>query len=294
MGTEADSLNGATFESEAVEIVEEVENIEQEQQDIETNEVNDDAEQEDESTVDSDEDTPPQDKQQDNNAWIQKRLSRKDRKIEAVTGESDKYKEELALERERNKLLQLAIEQGKSSKAMPDTEPDPDTFDEGEYDAEYKKQLKTYQEKRTRELVAASIKEDREASARNQSEEQKAKDLESKQIAHYERALKLGIANYDTVEDSVIDVLGEDNVNHIIQNLDNSEVVMCNLWENKDATKKIAALLKTNPIQALVEIGRLSGTKLKSKANPAPNPVDPLEGSNSFSKRKMLVGAKFE
>jgi len=285
MGTEAENLDQATPEENEIEEVE-TEEVETE----ETDEIEGEGGEEK-----GEDDTQPQDKQQDKTDWIQKRIARANRKVEKVEQEANAAKTELDVLREKNKLLELAMQQSRKQQTQPDVAPNPDDFDGGEYDPAYKKAHESYVIKKAEEAAHQRYQENQNSALKQQQEAATRQELEQKQRGHYERALTLEVKDYDVAEDKVLEILGHDNVNHLINNFDDSHALVYHLGKNEKEAQRLADLIEANPIKGAAEIGRLSASlTLKPSKSIPPAPVEKLEGSSSYEGRKMLKGAKFE
>lgn len=284
MGTEAENLDQVTSEENESEEVE-TDEVESEETDEIENE---------EGEGQGEDDTQPQEKQQQKSDWIQKRIARANRKVEKVSEEAEAAKTELELLRQKNKLLELAVQQ-RTPQPKPDAAPNPDDFDGGEYDPEYKKAHESYLIKKAEEAAHQRYQESQTNALKEQQEAAKRQELEQKQREHYERALTLEVKDYDVAEDKVLEILGHDNVNHLINNFEDSHALVYHLGKNEKEAQRLADLIQSNPIRGAAEIGRLSASlALKPSKSIPPAPVEKLEGSSTFEGRKMLKGAKFE
>lgn len=288
MGTEAEQdLEPITSEENEIEEVE--------AEEVETDEIESDVEGDEEI-----EETQPQKTftQQELNEIVQKRLAKLNKKKDVEP--DDKTKGELELERERNKLLTLAMQQATQGKQQQsDAAPDPDKFDGGEYDPEYRKQYEAYLLKKSEGHVQQLLSKERENDQRQRQQEAQARELETAQRAHYERANTLEVKDYETAEDKVIEALGSEAANVIIQSFEDSHALMYHLGKNPDKLQRLDDLVKsgtsTSTAKALAELGRISASlAVNSKSKPAPNPVEPLNGNSGKSINPMLRGAKFE
>lgn len=212
------------------------------------------------------------------NLGIRKRINKLNAKVSDANDVASNASAELENERQKNKLLQLALEQ-KQETATPSGPPDPLDFDGGASDTKYVEALNGYISGLVREETAKHIPE---------PEPQTDRDLEVKQKQHYEAADKLNISDYEAVEDVAVGILGKETVNHLIKQTSNSPVILYYLGKNPEKAERIAELVKANPIKGVMELGaleaRLKVTKVKR--NQAPNPDDVLEGALSPSKGK--------
>jgi hypothetical protein len=92
--------------------------------------------------------------------------------------------------------------------------------------------------------------------------------------------------------------MGHDKVNHIILALpDKTELIMYYLGKNPDVAHKYSAMLETEPIRALIELGGiLSEIKVKpSSKKTRKEPDEDLEGGNlpTGKKKRGPKGATF-
>lgn len=217
--------------------------------------------------------TQPQFNQQQVNDIVNKRVKRLNGK---ATTQSNV---ELQVANERNKILELALEQAKGNKATELKLPDPSEFDEGIHDPEYVKQNSEY----TKAIIAKQVADQVAQATANVStthdQEQQSAALLSKQVKHYERAEEIGAKDYEATEDKALEVLGNDTANHIIDNFDDSHVILYFLGKNPKEAERIANLLKTKPIKGVAEVGRLSAElRLKPKNKTVADPDEEIKG----------------
>jgi hypothetical protein len=212
-----------------------------------------------------------------NNLGIRKRVNKLNAKVNAAEGVADEANSALETERQKNKLLQLALDQRNQTPEQPSGPPDPFDYDDGGKDDKYIDALKAYNQRSFDDHMA------RHSSA--QPDPEIRRDLEDRQTAHYEAADKLGIPDYAESEDRAISILGRDTVNQIIGALDNSPEILDHLGKNIAKANRIAGLLKTDPVKGVLELGQLSKSdaltaqpKLQRKA--APDPDTELQGSS--------------
>lgn len=220
-----------------------------------------------------------------------RRVSKLNARVQAAKEEASEASRELELERQKNKILELAL-QGKQEETGP---PDPNEFDEGVSDPKYRTALNDY----TRSFVQQEIEKVKPKEPEVASVRTVDPSLEKKQTAHYERAEKLPVKDYEAVEDVAIDILGKDNVNHIINNIPNSELLMFHLGKNPSKAREIVDTIKENPIAGVLELGNLSNRlqlKPVGKSDPVPDPDTELEGAgvSPKTKRRGPPGATFE
>ena len=98
--------------------------------------------------------------------------------------------------------------------------------------------------------------------------------------AHYARADKLKVSDYDVNESNAVSNLGKDLVKSIATSLPNSAMVINYLGKNEAAAREIANLDKTDPGAGIAKLWELN-FKLKAvprKKSNAPDPESRVEG----------------
>lgn len=207
------------------------------------------------------------------------------RRLKAAKTDTKETSAALAASEEKNKLLELALAQAKDSANEP---PDPSSFDGGAADPQYVRAVQTH----TQEMVDRAVEK---ATANIPTPTQPNIDLDRKQVQHCERADKLGIADYDDVQDKAIEILGHGTVNEIIAKSDKSEVIVYHLGKNPAIAEDLRDLIATDPVRAAIEIGRLEEKlKIRPRATTqsTPDPDVEVQGgtptagqANKFQKR---------
>lgn len=231
--------------------------------------------------------------EQDENRGIRKRINKLNRKVEAANEGKEAVSAELEIERERNRLLQLALDQ-QQGKTVKDANapPDPNDYDDGITDPAY---IKAFQD----HLAAGVLEKAQAAQTQTRAQVEEQSKLESRQVDHYKRADALKVKDYDETEDKAIEVLGQDVVNQLIANTDKSPELLYYLGKNPGKAQEMADLVKTNPVKGVFELGRL-GARLsarpKSRTKPAPAPEGDLRGGGAGRRKSQRgpAGAKFE
>lgn len=216
---------------------------------------------------------------------LRKRFNKLNGKIDAANSEAEEARRRAEMLEEENRLLRLNAQQDK-----PATRPDEDDFDSNK---EYLAALDDYERTRIAEIAkeqAAEIVKANQSSTVNQDVE-----LEGKLSKHYERATSLKMPSYEDLEDKAIDALGNDLAKVIMVNTTNSHLIMAHLGANVGKAYELAELVKTNPVQALVQAVEL-GNKLsvKPKHSSAPDPDALLNGGLKPNDERGPVGAKYE
>ena len=214
--------------------------------------------------------------QPDTQRGIRKRINKLNNKVADAQDQASHADEALAVEREKNKLLQLALEQ--SHQAEVPLPPDPSDYDDGARDPNYIRSLNEYNQP----MIAAEVHRQTANLAPVQVETIDP-SLVKRQTKHYERASELGAKDFDEVEDKAISILGNEVVNHLINNSDESHLVLYYLGKNPGQAEEIAGLIKTNPVKATLQLGQLSAklsVKPRANSEPTPDPDDELKGGS--------------
>ncbi len=220
---------------------------------------------------------------------IRKRINKLNAKVNAAQEGEGQATAELETERQKNKLLQLALDQQNEPPAGP---PDPNDFDDGAKDTKYVEALEAHN------LRFFDAQMERHTAAQPAPVDNRA--LERRQTQHYEAADKLGIKDYADVEDVAIGILGKQTVNQLIKDLDNSPAILYYLGKNPEKAESIAEMLSgPNAVKGVLELGALSAglvAQPKVKRNAAPDPDDDLVGSSvsrTGRKQRGPAGATF-
>ncbi len=211
--------------------------------------------------------------QPDKQHGIRKRINKLNAKRVNAEASQAETQSQLDHEREKSRVLQLALEQKSTEPLIP---PDPGEFTDGVRDPQYAAELRKFNQpaieaevqKQTTNLVSP------QAASTNPG-------LERRQQKHYERAAELKAKNFDEIEDRAIGILGNDIANHLIQNSDKSHLLLYYLGTNPDQAEVIKSLIETDPIKGVLQIGRLEAqlsVKPRANSEPAPDPDDELRG----------------
>ena len=234
--------------------------------------------------------------QADNQQGIRKRINKLNAKVEKAETKAGEIDAELELERERNKLLQIALDQQKQKPA--NEAPNPDDFDLGRDDPEF---IQKYEEHLTSKILSQVEGKFAETTKQTQSTTQQEAEtaaLIRKQTSHYEKVKDLKVKDYLNREDQALEILGTDAVNYIIKKVPDAHNMLYYLGteQNRADAERLASLTKTDVEDALLEIGRLSAelrVKPKPKPSTAPNPDEEIQGGVSSVSRKR-TGPTFE
>ena len=194
---------------------------------------------------------------------------------------ADQLQAKLDLAEERNKLYQIASEQGKSVDRTTG-KPNPDDFDAGSHDPAYLEQRESYDREEVAKLVDGRIAEHQKTTQQKVSQDEINRSLQQKQTAHYERADKLGARDYDKTEEAAIKALGPEFVRDIISNFDDSETMLYWFGKNPADAERVKQLFKQNPVLGVSELGVIrKDLKIIPSTETLPNPDEELKGSSS-------------
>ena len=238
-----------------------------------------------EIVLDGEEGSQPKDR----HLGVRKRINKLNARVEAANESASQTAQALAAERNKNQVLELALAQAKEQQAHG-TMPNPDDFDDGAADANYRKALQDYNQT----IIAAEVAK-QTANTTTATTPDTSGELRRVQTRHYEEAGKLGVKDYGEIEDKAIDSLGRDAVNWIIAQSDKSHLILYHLGKNPDKADNLAGLIDTNLAKAIMEIGKLEDkvkVKPMSATQSAPDPDDEIKGgsptagqANKFQKR---------
>lgn len=231
-----------------------------------------------------DDGSPPK----DSNIGIRKRINKLNTKVEVAVEGKASAESDNAILRQKVELMQLALDQ-REQKATALEIPDPLDF-EGTKDPKYIEKFNAY----SRSLYQTDM--DKHVSSQQPAEPQRDRELEERQTAHYGRAVKLGVKDYDEVEDKAIDILGKGTVNQLIKASDNSQNILYYLGKNPEKAKELGELIKTDAVKGVLKLGELgAGLKVQKKARTsAPNPDKELAGAHPGARRTKGKGPTFE
>lgn len=205
-----------------------------------------------------------------------KRMRKLNQKTETAVAGQTQAEAALVHEKNKNAVLEMALEQEKSR--VTSQMPNPNDFDDGANDAKYVHALNEHNQAAIQAGIEKAIATQPAPAAPVVGQDP---DIERLQSAHYTKAAKLGIEDFGEVEDVALDIMGQESVNWIIANTENSELLLYYLGKNPDQAHEIADLARRNSGKAVLKLGRLDGrvkTRPKANANPASDPDDELPG----------------
>jgi hypothetical protein len=209
---------------------------------------------------------------------IRKRINKLNARNAEANERTEVANQENAVLAEKNKILEIALQQARENNTVS-SPPNPSDFEDGTSDPKFQEKQNVYNQ----EVIQREVNKQVQASSKTVSDNDnlglKAHELEKKQLKHYERAVEIGAKDYSETEDKAIEILGNENVNHIIDNFPDSQFLLYYLGKNPQEAERISLLIRDRPIQGVAEIGRLSSElKVKTKTVTTPNPDVEIEG----------------
>jgi hypothetical protein len=210
---------------------------------------------------------------------FQKRIGRLNSKISAANTEAEEANRKSEMLAEENKLLRLQAQQGK-----PATRPDEDDF---ETRKEYLSALDDYDQARISVIAQEQAAKIVQASQTQNTQALSEGNLNKQIDKHYERSAGLKVPDYSETEAVAADILGDDISKQIVANTEESHLLMYHLGKNPAKAESLKALIETQPLKGVLEIGRLAGTlRVKPKNSIAPDPETKLEPGGSLPIKK--------
>jgi len=210
---------------------------------------------------------------------FRKRINKLNQKIVNANQERDNATTDKAILEEKNKLLEIALEQARSGKVDPVNPPNPDDYDAGTLDPEFIRKKEAWTDARIDQRISEGIAKATKSTVETQSTSTKAIDLQKKQASHYERAEKIGVKDYEATEDKAIEALGLEYTNHVIDHFNDSQNILYYLGKNPKDAEHLRSVLDESLVLGVAEIGRLrSEIRVRPKKQTTPNPDAPLEG----------------
>jgi hypothetical protein len=218
-----------------------------------------------------------------NNFGVRKRINKLKGEADGAKQREDEANSKFELERKKNEILRLQIDQGTGN-----SKPNPDNYDGGSYDPAFEKDTANFNIKEeVSKQVAESTKDIRE----RQENDKQASSLRRKQDTYYDQADELEVSDFGKTETKALDTLGLEATNAIINNFTkDSHYLVYYFGKNEQEADNFRHLWDTDKIQAIAEIGGiLAELKVspKTATDTQPAPDEELEGG-SASKVEML------
>ena len=220
---------------------------------------------------------------------MKKRLARSSKKLNTANTEKSEAENRAAMLEEENKLLRLQAQQSK-----PQKRPVEEDFDSI---PEYEKALSDYDNARITEEVKKQTSQVIQATQTQTAQTQTSAALDKQVDEHYKRSAELKVPDYEATETVAVDILGDEISRQIVANSKASQLVMYHLGKNPGKAQELKALIETNPMSGVMEIGRLEASlKIKPKNSNAPDPEGKLPSGKAKGSGEdgLLAGATFE
>ena len=224
---------------------------------------------------------------------IERKISRNKHFAEKRIGEQrDKLKNESDLLGNDNAQLTVELanlqaenERLKQAKTQNQTMPTMAQFDN---DAEqFQVALNNFYRNENLELVNNKLNE----FVSNQNASQQNNQIDAAINNHYDRAQKSGLADYNEAEQRAIEQIGPELAQGIIENTGNSDQIIYMLGQDSNRAKSLAGM---NPMQATVEIGRLSAEAGSFKKQTRPEPEEVVQGGKPPSASTAALQKRYD
>lgn len=237
----------------------------------------------------------PQFTQHQLDSIVLKQKNKLNSKLDVVTDVSEKANTDLAVEKQRTKLLEIALAQAKDVKQAP-AAPKPDDFDDGILDPDYIKKQEEHTQSIIQQQVVDQVAKSNKEAQEIQIVNEETKALEIMQTAHYERVKESKIKDYFKHEDVALEIFGVDKVNEFIKEFDKSHLILnyFGLPANREEAEQVSQLLKDkrSVVKGVAQIGAIIERELTLKSKPKQTIPDPDEDIQSTSSSKGKRGPK--
>ncbi len=240
---------------------------------------------------------PPKDK----NAGIRKRINKVLGERDQARGAAKDSDSQLEVEREKNKLLELALKQKEGPVDKVPTMPNPEDFDGGAYNPDFIKEQGAYTQHLVDSKIADAVAAAQQTAKDNQAVSDSEQEMEAKKDLHYQKAEKLQVKDYEGSEVSARQVLGDNLADDIIMlfsdvddGLPTSEAILFHYGKNKEAAARLKDLARANPGLAIGRVGSVRAQiQIVRKNKTLPDPDEQLKGGSVGGSSKRSKGAKF-
>ncbi len=285
------TIEGDDFESEEVESEEPGEEITGEQED----EAQDEEEQADETSLEDQGSQPGKDKQP--KGFI-RRIQKQKAKLAGAQDELAKAREESSRKDREIELLKLEKETNAAEKSQSTNqtkgEPDPDDYDDGIYDKNYLADTRKHLTEVAKETARQEFANLTQQQTQGQKDQEKESGREEALKAHYSKAAKMGVKDYEAVDDKAWDILGHEFVSAVAENFENSHKIIYHLGANPKEAEKLLAMMKSNPIKGVAWVSKLDAKLAGSRHPEPPEPDEEYRGGRTSSKGSSFSdGATF-
>jgi len=208
-------------------------------------------------------------------SWAHKRVNEISAKKREAETASEEYRLKYEAELEKNRILS----ESQSPAPAKAVAPDPDDFDGGEYDPDFVAKRDAYESNRYEQISENQFQKQRARAEQEAQDRAKDEAVRVSQQKHYDKVESMKIKGYAEAEDKVIESLGYDTVNVLIQKFKNPHVLFYYMGKNQGEMEYSANLAKSDPLQFVIHMAQLEKElQVKTKSKTAPNPDTPLEG----------------
>jgi len=222
---------------------------------------------------------------------VERKISRNKHFAEQRIGEQrDKFKAESNVLGDENaqmtvQLANLQAENEKLKQAQNQTMPTMAQFDN---DAEqFQVALNQYYQGQNTALVNKQLNE----FVSNQAASNQNNQSDAAINNHYDRAQKAGRADYNEAEKKAVDIIGSELAQGIIENTANSDEILYMLGDDSARARALASM---TPMQATVEIGRLSAQAGSFKKETRPDPEEGVQGGKPPSATTAALQKRYD
>ena len=218
----------------------------------------------------------------------EEKTAKKPRGVKRLLNERRENRQQLSAQEQRIAELEQQLARGQTTTQV-NAVPVPPTLESVGYDDDalaqasqkYQQDLHNYQQS----LVKSVIDQQQHGTERARQQEQ----MNSVINAHYDRAEKLNLPDFDDAEGKLVEILDQGAVAQIAQMIPNSEAVVYYLGKNPEKAYQIREIWERNPGQAAVELGGLSrDVQIRpKKKQQRPQPESKIAGGAPSSKSQI-------
>lgn len=188
-------------------------------------------------------------------------------RLDNAKSETDEIRRELEASRAEAELYRKRFEQIEKPK---DVKPNIDDFDT---DSEYQSALEDHYKRVAEQAAAEKVQSVIAETQQQTTQAQKGHVRNQKLAEHYKRVDEINIKDYDTLEGTAIELMGQDFIEELAANTEGAPLLIAHLATNPGKAEKYAQMARSEPVKALLEIGALlPDLKPKRKRSPAASP----------------------
>lgn len=155
--------------------------------------------------------------------------------------------------------------------------------------AKYETEVTRYLSNANAANVQNEVKKQIQATTDQSNAANNDQDFQEKVGAHYDRAQKMEVTDYEQAETEALNIMGSEIVEGITKKIPNSEELIYMLGKQPKEALRIKNLFLKDPSGATIEIGRLSATAVGFKSEQAADPEsDIAKGGQSDGQLGVL------